>query len=64
MWQGKPWPRGFFEPLDVPPGACPWCGGLKVVPHQIDEEQYDVAVTCPDCKGTGLREKPKEEKGK
>lgn len=60
-WNGKNWPRSFFElPLDLPPGACPWCSGLKVVPIEIDEERYDVAVTCPQCHGSGRREKPEE----
>jgi len=61
MWRGKPWPRSFLEPLDVAPEACPRCGGVKVIAEQIDEERYDVAVTCPQCKGSGLREKPKED---
>jgi hypothetical protein len=58
-WNGKNWPRSFFDPPpDLPPEMCGWCGGLGVVPHQIDEERYDVAVTCPHCRGSGRREKP------
>lgn len=51
-WGGKLWGRSFFEPSlwePLPPGTCPRCGGLGVVPEQIDEERYDVAVQCPSC---------------
>ena len=50
-WGGKLWGRGFFEPpLDLPAGTCVQCGGLGVVPEQIDEERYDVAVPCWRCR--------------
>jgi hypothetical protein len=50
-WEGKLWGRGFFDPpLDLPPGACGWCGDLGVIPEQIDEERFDVAVPCPHCR--------------
>lgn len=49
-WGGKYWGREFFRPpLVLPPGACPHCGGLGVVPEQYDEERYDAAVPCYHC---------------
>lgn len=50
-WRGKLWERLFFDPpLDLPPDTCGHCGGLGLVPEQIDEERYDVAVACPWCR--------------
>lgn len=50
-WHGKLWPRSFFDPpVDLPAGICGWCGGLGVVPEQIDEERADVMAPCPHCR--------------
>lgn len=50
-WRGTSLPRGLFDPpLDLKPGTCPRCGGLGVVPERIDEEKYDVAFPCQDCR--------------
>ena len=50
-WGGKLWHYRFFQPdLDLKPGTCPTCGGLGVVPQQIDDERYDIAVPCDRCK--------------
>ena len=50
-WRGKIWPRSFFDPpIDLPPGACGWCGGLGEIPEQIDEEKADMMVPCPHCR--------------
>ena len=50
-WGDKLWERAFFDPPpNLPPGTCAWCGGLGVVPEQIDEDRYDVAVACPSCR--------------
>ena len=49
-WRGKYWDRLFFEvPHDLPRGACQHCGDLGLVPEQIDEERFDVAVPCQHC---------------
>ena len=49
-WNGKLWPRSFFEPpLDPPPGTCPYCGGLGLTHESWDEERFDVVVKCQHC---------------
>ena len=49
-WGGELWGREVFNPpFNLPPGVCTWCGGLGVVPEQIDEERFDVAVPCWQC---------------
>lgn len=50
-WEGKHYPASFFAPEPDPPrDTCPRCGGLGVVPEEIDEERYFVAFPCPECR--------------
>jgi hypothetical protein len=50
-FHGREWPRSLFTPPEpIPPGACPRCGGLRVVIQVIDAEGPDVVVPCPRCR--------------
>lgn len=50
-WGGQYWAQGLFDPpAHLPPGTCPDCGGLGVVPEQIASDRLDVAVACPRCR--------------
>jgi hypothetical protein len=40
----------YNDPLSIPPGACPVCGGSGVQAETIDEEKADVLVPCYHCR--------------
>jgi hypothetical protein len=48
-WGGKHWGREFFT-HPAAADECPRCGGLGVIPTEIDGARYDVAVPCPKCR--------------
>lgn len=48
-WHDELFPSLMFGELIHSPGICSWCGGLGVVPEQIDEERFPVAVPCGHC---------------
>lgn len=47
---GKIYPRYLFEATGSDPRDCPQCGGLGVVPEQLDDDRIDEMVPCPTCK--------------
>lgn len=51
-WRGRLFGSGLFDmaTLDPLPDSCPRCGGLGLVAESIDEERFDVAVACPQCR--------------
>ena len=50
-WDGSLLPSFLFVTWrDEKPGSCPACGGLGVVPVTVDEERFDVAFPCHQCK--------------
>lgn len=48
-WHDDLFPSFMFGELVHSPGVCVFCGGLGVVPEQIDEDRFPVAVPCWRC---------------
>lgn len=49
-WNGKLMARPFVDDALQIKGACVECGGLGVVPMEIDEERPDEMVPCWKCR--------------
>ena len=48
-WDGALIPRALVEDVQVK-GACPSCGGLGLIPEQIDSDRWPTVVPCDRCR--------------